>query len=173
MRIYYTIRLTIFIALAVLIGVYSVQLLNYLPYIVSGVMILFGLEGIIFSIVKNGKKVFADVLFFLGHVSLLLGIVVACSVREFDHICMIWGTWTIVREAFDLYEIAHKVYHRFPAVLSFVLSVVEIVFSVLLIIYASEKHALTHIYLLIPELAVNGLSPLLFEIHKKRRKKTS
>ena len=83
------------------------------------------------------------------------------------------GAWNaaLQREAFDLYEIVHKATHRFPAVLSLILSIVEIVFSVLLILYASKHHALTHIYLLIPELVVNGFSPIIFEIHKKRRKK--
>ena len=160
-----------FTAFAVVIGVYSQQLLEYLPYMVGGVMVLFGIEGILIPIAKSPSKFFNEAQFFLGHIDLLLGIVMICSIRQFDYVCIVWGTWTIVREAFDLYEIAHKVYHKFPAFFSIILSVTEIVFSVLLIIFASEHHALTHVYLLIPEFIVNGLSPLLFMTHQKRRKK--
>ena len=170
-RFYYIARLVIFIAIAILIAIFSEKLLGYLPYIVGSVMIIFGVEGIIIPIAQDPRKFFTDAKLYLGHVDLLLGIVVLISVRDFDQICIIWGTWTVVRESFDLYEIAHKAYHQFPAVLSFALSITEIVFSVMLILNASEHHALTHIYLLIPEFVVNGLSPLFFEIHKKRRKK--
>lgn len=171
MRIFFSIRLVFFITIATLIAVFSTQLLDYLPFIVGGVMILFGIEGILIPISKSPSKFFNDAQFFLGHIDLLLGIVMMCSIRQFDYICIVWGTWTIVRESFDLYEVVHKVYHKFPAILSFALSVIEIVFSVLLIIYASEHHALTHIYLLIPEFIVNGISPFLFFIHKNKRKK--
>ena len=134
-------------------------------------MIVFGAEGILISIAKARKKVFQEAQFFLGHVDLILGVVVVTTVHQFDYVCVIWATWTIVREAFDFYEIAHKIYHKFPAIFSMILSVVEIVFSIMLLIFATEHHALTHIYLLIPEFVINGLSPLLFEIHKKRRSK--
>ena len=170
MRNYYLIRLVVVTVIAVLIGIYSNHILeSYLQYLVGSVMILFGVEGIFIPIINDNKKFFNDVQFYLGHVDLLLGLVVITSIPRFDHICIIWATWTIVRESFDLYEIGHKAAHGFPAVFSFVLSITEIVFSILLLLFATEHHALTHIYLLIPEFIVNGLSPLLFDIHKKRR----
>lgn len=169
MKIYYFLRLVFYTAVAVLIGVFSYRLLECLPYLVGSVMILFGLEGMIIWIIKAKKKVLQEAQFFLGIVDLILGIVVVAAVHKFDYVCIIWATWTIVREAFDLYEIAHKIYHRFPAVLSVALSITEIVFSIMLLLYATEHHALTHVYLLIPEFIIDGLSPLLFEIHKKRR----
>ena len=173
MRSYFTIRLTVFTAIAVLIGVQSHFLIDYLQYLVGSVMILFGIEGIVLPIITGPKKFFTDVQLYLGHVDLLLGLVVITSITKFDHICIIWATWTIVRESFDLYETGHKAVHGFPAIFSFSLSITEIVFSVLLLLYATEHHALTHIYLLIPEFIVNGLSPLLFDIHKKRRVRRS
>ncbi len=169
MKIYYSIRLVFYTAVAVLIGVFSHQLLDYLSYLVGAVMVLFGVEGMFIWTIKAKKKVLQEAQFFLGIVDLILGIVVLTSIHVFDYVCIIWATWTIVREAFDLYEIAHKLFHRFPAVLSVALSITEIVFSIMLLLYATEHHALTHVYLLIPEFIINGLSPLLFEIHKKRR----
>ena len=171
MRIYFTIRLVVFTVIAVLIGVQAKFIIeaDVLHYLVSSVMILFGVEGIVYPILKDHKKFYIDAQFYLGHVDLILGLVVITTIRQLDYVCMIWATWTIVREAFDLYEIGHKAMHRFPAIISLALSIIEIVFSILMLIEASEHHALTHIYLLIPEFVINGLSPLLFEIHKKRR----
>lgn len=161
----------VFTVLAVLIGVYAHQLLDVLHYLVGSVMVLFGCEGIFFAFVKSKHKFFTDYQLYLGHVDVLLGLVVLTAVRQFDYICVIWATWTIVRESFDIYEISHKVLHKFPAVFSMVLSTVEIIYSVMMIISATEHHALTHIYLLIPELMINALSPVLFEIHTKRKSK--
>lgn len=171
MRNYLIIRLALFTAIAVLIGVFSTQLMEYLQYLVGGVMILFGVEGMILPIFKDYKKFLGDMQFYLGHVDMILGIVIITSIPNFNDICIIWGTWTIVREAVDLYEIGHKAMHRFPALFSFALSITEIVLSILLIINAEEHHALTHIYLLVPEFIITALSPLLFEVHKKRHQK--
>ena len=171
MRTYFIIRLVFYTAIATLIGVFSLQLLDYLSYLVGTVMLLFGLEGVILPIIKVHKKFIHEPAFFLGLVDVTLGIVVIAAIHQFDYVCIIWATWTIVREAFDFLEIAHKVWNKFPAIFSFILSVTEIVFSILLLIYATEHHALTHIYLLIPEFIINALSPLLFEIHKKRKSK--
>lgn len=171
MRNYYYFRLVVFTALAVLIGVFAHELLPNLHYLVGAAMILYGFEGLFFSISKSPKKFFLDYQFFLGCIELLLGIVMMSLMRNMHFICVMWGTWTIVRESFELYETSHKFLHKFPAVLSLALSIIEIVFSILLIVAAEEPHhhALTHIYLLIPELVINALSPLLFEIQLKRK----
>ena len=169
MRIYYIIRFVIFTILAVLIGVFSHQLLEYLDYLVGGVMLIYGFEGILFTVARVKRGFYKDYQFFLGCMELLLGTVMMALIRDFNIICVMWGTWTIVRESFELYETSHKFLHKFPAILSLALSIIEIVFSILLILHASHHHALTHIYLLIPELIINALSPLLFEIHLKRR----
>ena len=177
MKIYLIIKSVILIALAVLIGVFSHHLLeHYLQYLVGGVMILFGIEGIFLPFALKGRGVFKEYQFYLGHVDLLLGLLVFIQISDISQICIVWGTWTIVRESFELYENAHKMMHGFPAVLSLALSIIEIVFSILLILFASEPHhhALTHIYLLVPELILYGLSPLMFEIYlsyiKKKKK---
>ena len=172
MKIYLFIRLAVFTILAVLIGVFSHHLLeHFLQYLVGSVMLLYGLEGIFLPFVLHKKRVIREYQFYLGHVDLLLGLVVILAIQQFDQICIIWATWTIVRESFELYETGHKAMHGFPAVLSFALSIIEIVFSILLLLFATEHHALTHVYLLIPELIINGLSPLLFLFYKEYREK--
>ena len=169
MRNYYIFRLIVFTAISVLIGVFAHDIIAYLHYLVGGVMLIYGFEGILFTVARVKRGFYKDYQFFLGCMELLLGTVMMALIRDFNIICVMWGTWTIVRESFELYETSHKFLHKFPAILSLALSIIEIVFSILLILHASHHHALTHIYLLIPELIINALSPLLFEIHLKRR----
>ena len=176
MKIYYSIRLVLFIALAIIIGVFSHHLLeNYLTYLVGGVMLLFGVEAIVIPIIEKKKLFFIEYQFYLGCVNLLLGLIMVTAVSDFAQICIIWATWTIVRESFDLYETGHKAKHGFPAVLSLALSVVEIVFSILLLLSATGEHAhhhaLTHVYLLVPELIICGISPLLFLFYEEWKEK--
>ena len=170
MKIYFFIRLGLLTTFAILIGVFSFQLINYLHFLVGGVMALYGVEGLIFANYREKQNFFKDYQFYLGMIEILFGLIMMTTVRDFNTICVIWGTWTIVRESYELYEVSHKFYHKFPAIFSLTLSIVEIVFSVLLILYASEHHALTHIYLLIPEFIVIGLSPIAFELHIKHKK---
>ena len=168
MKIYSIIRLVILTAVAVLIGVFSHHLVeHYLQYLVGGVMIYLGLECILIPLVEHKRKGLLEYQFYLGHVNLLLGLVMVTAIKELELVCVIWGTWTIVRESFDLYETGHKAAHGFPAIFSFALSIVEIVFSILLILFASEHHALTHVFLLVPELILYALSPLVFELYKE------
>lgn len=172
MKIYYFIRLFLLTALAVLIGVFSHHLLEHLlQYLVGGVMILFGVENIIFPFFEKKKHAFFDYQFYLGGADLLLGLIVITAVPEFEQICIVWATWTIVRESFDIFETVHKAKHGFPALLSFSLSIIEIVFSILLLLSATgpeaHHHALTHVYLLIPELIICGLAPISFLLYKE------
>ena len=171
MRNYYIFRLIVFTAFSVLIGVFAHDIISYLHYLVGGVMLLYGFEGILFTIARVKLDFYKDYQFFLGCMELLLGIIMMALVRDFNIICVMWGTWTIVRESFELYETSHKFLHKFPAILSLALSIIEIVFSVLLILHASHHHALTHIYLLIPELIINAVSPLLFYFYKMHKAK--
>ena len=171
MRNYYIFRLIVFTAFSVLIGVFAHDIISYLHYLVGGVMLLYGFEGILFTIARVKLDFYKDYQFFLGCMELLLGIIMMALVRDFNIICVMWGTWTIVRESFELYETSHKFLHKFPAILSLALSIIEIVFSVLLILHASHHHALTHIYLLIPELIINAISPLLFYFYQTHKAK--
>ena len=174
MRNYYIFRLVIFTAMAVLIGVFAHELLPNLHYLVGAAMILYGFEGLLFTFARVKFGFYKDYQFFLGCIELLLGIVMMSLMRNMHFICVMWGTWTIVRESFELYETSHKFLHKFPAVLSLALSIIEIVFSILLIVAAEEPHhhALTHIYLLIPELIINAISPILYNLfeHKFQKK---
>ena len=70
MKIYYSLRLVFYTAVAVLIGVFSHQLLGYLSYLVGAVMVLFGAEGMLIWTIKAKKKVLQEAQFFLGSLAL-------------------------------------------------------------------------------------------------------
>ena len=167
---YYITRLALCLIIAILIGVFSTQLLNYIHFLVGAVMVLYGLEGVFLPLTRFKKGFIHHYQFYLGSLEMLLGILMLSAIRNFEYVCIIWGTWTIVRESFELYETEHKIHHKFPAVFSLVLSIIEIIFSILLILFATEHHALTHIYLLIPEFVIYGLSPFLFYLYQQRKK---
>jgi len=174
MKYYLFVRLFVLTVFAVLIGVFARNLLDLLHYLVGGVMLLYGLEGLIFPLLKDRKNILKEYQTFLGVIELLLGIIMVTTIRDMTTICVMWGTWTIVRESYELFETSHKFMNKFPAILSFVLSIVEIVFSVLLIISAYEDyehHALTHIYLLVPELIINAISPILYNLFEHKFQK--
>ena len=163
--------MALFTGLSVVIGIFAHELLDYLHLLVGGAMLIYGIEGVLFPISREKKKFFHDYQLYLGAIEILLGIVMISLIRDFNTICVMWGTWTIVRESYEIYETSHKFVNGFPAILSLSLSFVEIVFSILLILFASEHHALTHVYLLIPELIINGASPLLFDIYESYKSK--
>ncbi len=171
MNNYKYIKLSVYVTLAVLAGVYAHKVVEHLQYIVGSLMLLYALDSFITAFGEKKHKALLDVHPYLGAVELIMGIMLIVSIKDFETICVVWATWTIIREAFEFYEMAHMVKINFFPVLSIIESVVEIVFSILLIMHPTEHHALTHVYLLIPELIISGFSPLLLHFHKKRKKK--
>lgn len=170
MKTYHSIRLLFFVSLAVLVGVFAIPLAENLKYLVGSLMILYGLEGFLLPIIRNPRKIFHEASFFSGVINILLGVVVIAAVEEYSTVCIIWACWTIVREGFEFYEMAEKfIEYRYPMVISFIESVVEIVFSIMLILHPHHEHALIHVYLLIAEFAVNGFSPCLFHLFMKKK----
>lgn len=170
MKIYNYIKFVIFIALAVLLCIYHYEALDSIKYIVSSLMMFFGLEGVVLSIVKNKKKCLRDIWLTLGAAEFLIGITVILGVNgddEFVTVCIVWAVWTILREAVELHEIAKGEVRGLSALISGVESIVAIVFSVMLIITPVPHHAHTHVILLIVELIVTVLVPLIPEIGKR------
>ena len=66
MRNYYIFRLVVFTAFSVLIGVFAHDIIAYLHYLVGGVMLLYGFEGILFTVARVKTGFYKDYQFFLG-----------------------------------------------------------------------------------------------------------
>ena len=176
MKIYYYIKFIVFFALAVLLCFYHLEAIDNLRYIVSSLMIFFGLESMVLSIIRNKKDFYRDIWFAFGGAELLVGLTLLFGVEEFVAICVTWAVWTILRETIDLHEIAKGDIKGVTAIISGIESIVAIAFSILLIVTPSTYHAHTHVILLIVELIVTVLTPIIPELggryKKERAKKT-
>ena len=87
--------------------------------------------------------------------------------------CIIWATWSIVRESYEIKEVVSDIKSVLPKILSGAESIAVIVLSVMLILEPTEHHALIHMYMLVIELVLNPATVLLDElfIHLKEKKK--
>ena len=85
--------------------------------------------------------------------------------------CVIWATWSIIREAFEIREIITEVKTTVLKIISGIESIAVIVLSVMLILEPGEHHAMIHLYLLLAELVLTPLVPLLDEIIEERKQK--
>ena len=109
---------------------------------------------------------------YLGLIELILGIVVIVAPLEFAYVCIIWATWSIIRESYELKELITDIKTWPPRIISGAESIAVIAFSILLIFEPGEHHALIHMGLLVVELILNPFTVLLDEIliHFKEKK---
>lgn len=170
--IYNFIKLGVCLILGVFIIIFRMQIVeSALRYFIGGLMLLYGIEEILFEALFAGKAFLHKSKNYLGFVEILLGILMICAPFDLEVVCVIWATWSILREAFEVKEIVTELKCITPRVLSGIESITVIVFSVLLILEPGEHHALIHLYLLCVELLFFPLTPLLDELILKYKKK--
>lgn len=167
---YNLIKLGVYVVLAVLIFIFREQLVEHLKYFIGGLMILYAVEEILFIIIHHIHHILHEDKVYLGFIELLLGIVLMCVNLSYESVCIIWATWSILRESYEIKEIACELKHIVPKIVSGVESLVIIIFSILLIIEPGEHHAMIHLYLLLAELVIAPLTPLLDELLMKKKK---
>ena len=174
MKIYNYIKLVIFVLFAILVVVLRETLLENLRYLVSALLLAFGVESILVIGITKKKECIKEYRFIYGFVEVLLGIIVVSGVSSFESICIIWAVWAMSRESFEIYEILNKKIVGVIAIISFIESIVVYVLSTMMIFTPTHHHAEIHIYLLIAELIITAFSPVLSEIayrvHEKRKK---
>lgn len=168
---YFLIKLGVFTILAILVFIFREPLVENLKYFIGGLMLLYGLEEILFEILYSRHHILHQDKLYLGGIELLLGVVMLSVPMSYESVCIIWATWSILREAYEIKEVFSEIKCLAPKILSATESVVVIVFSILLIIEPGEHHAMIHLYLLLAELIVSPLTPLLDEILAKRKEK--
>lgn len=171
---YLIIKQIIFTILAVLVFIFRETLVeeNVLKIAIGSLMILYGVEEILFEILEDGKKFIHKSKTFLGLIELGFGIILLASPIAYEHVCIIWATWSIIRESYEIREIVTELKAIVPCIISGLESVAVIVFSVMLILEPGEHHALIHMYLLVVELVLSPLIVLLDEIiqaHKEKK----
>lgn len=161
---YFSIKLGIFAILAILVFVFREPLVENLKYFIGGLMFLYGLEEILFEILYSRHHILHQGKLYLGGIELLLGVVMLSVPMSYESVCIIWATWSILREAYEIKEVFSEIKCLAPKILSATESVVVIVFSILLIVEPGPHHAMIHLYLLLAELIISPLTPLLDEI---------
>lgn len=166
---YNLIKLAVYVVLAVLVFVFREKLVEHLKIFIGGLMILYAVEEVLFIVLHHVHHILHEDKVYLGFIELLLGIVLLCVDISFEGVCIIWATWSILRESYEIKEIACELKNIVPKVLSGVESIVIIVFSILLLIEPGHHHALIHLYLLMAELVIAPLTPLLDELLTKRK----
>ena len=168
---YFSIKLGVFAILAILVFVFREPLVEHLKYFIGGLMVLYGLEEILFEILYSRHHILHQGKLYLGGIELLLGAVVLSVPMTYESVCIIWATWSILREAYEIKEVFSEIKCLAPKILSSIESIVVIVFSIMLIMEPGEHHAMIHLYLLLAELIISPLTPLLDEIIDKRKHK--
>ncbi|MBP5342726.1 hypothetical protein J6Y73_02230 [bacterium] len=174
MKIYKPLKFAFYLLLGVLVLIFNEPLLEYVPYLVGSVMLLYGIED---SILKLALKEFKEeigksldnlLIIMLGIILFFLN-----KPEQFAVVCIIWSTWSILREEWEIKEKAiENSKSLIISIVNVIESIVVIIFSVMLIFNPTEHHAHAHIILLGIELILEVLFPLLDDIFGKVFKKS-
>ena len=169
--LYFVIKLIVFTILAVLVFVFKDQHVEHLKPFIGALMVLYGVEEILFEILNHRLLFIYEGKTYLGLIELILGLVLIIADLQFAYVCIIWATWSIVRESYEIKEVICDLKSITVSILSGVESVAVIIFSVLLIINPSEHHAIIHMSLLVIELIMSPLVVLIDELIIKYKNK--
>ena len=169
---YSFIKLGVFVIMGIFTFIFREQLVQNLKYFIGGLMVVYGLEEVIYEVYFFGKDFWKRERIFLGFLEILFGSVLILSPLTIETVCIIWASWSIVREAFEIRELVVVIRSWTLTIISGIESVAVIVLSVMLLLEPGEHHAMIHLYLLLAELLLNPLVPLLDEImiEKKNEK---
>ena len=166
---YYFVKLIVSAVLAVLIFVFREQLANYLRFFIGGLVLAYGLEEIAFEVANHRFKFIHQSKTYLGIVEIVLGVTLLALPLDLFAVCIIWATWSIVRESYEIKELINEIKSITLTVISGLESIAVIVLSIMLIAEPGIHHAIIHIYLLLVELILTPLVPLLDEWFEKKK----
>ena len=169
--IYHLVKLGVFTALAVLVFLFREWMVEHLRYFIGSLMLLYASEEVLFDMLFERHHIFHAGKIYLALAETILGVTLFVAPLSIEVTCIIWATWSILRECQEIKEIIIYLKHILPRILSGVESIAAIVLSVMLIVEPGEHHAMIHIYLLLFELVLNPLVPLLDELFEKRKEK--
>ena len=161
MKYFRFIKLAIYLTIGVILGIYHVFMIEHLRYALPTIMILYGVEALCFAIYYHRKKCYFEQRFYWGLVEILLAVVTMTCVKEFSTVCIVWAIWAILREANEIREAVSELSNLIPSIVELATGIINIVFSVLMIITPTPEHATIHLYLLIIELVVASGIPII------------
>lgn len=172
---YHFFKLIVCVVLTVLVFIFREQLvqLNHLKFFIGALMVAYGLDEIAFEAYCHKLKFIHAHKTYLGIIELVLGATMLFLNLDYEAVCIIWATWSIVRESYEIKELVTEIKSITLTIVSGIESVAVIVLSIMLIAEPGEHHALIHIYLLLAELVLNPLIPLLDEFIEKKKQEAN
>ena len=170
---YHLVKLIVCVILSILVLVFREQLvhLNNLKYFIGALMVAYGLDEIAFEVYCHKLHFIHEHKTYLGLVELVLGATMLILALDYEAVCVIWATWSIIRESYEIKELVTEIKSITLTVISGVESVAVIVLSIMLIAEPGEHHATIHLYLLLFEFILTPLVPLLDEIIEQKKLK--
>ena len=162
---YHLIKTVCFIVLSILIFIFNEVLTNNAYLLVGGLMLMYGVEDLVYkyftkSLKTHTPKVANDLLIImLGIICFFLG-----PEEHFRSLCIIWATWAILREEWEIEELVVHYRSKFLALVSFVESIAVIVICVIFIFEPTLYHVHLHVIILGFELILEVLFPILDEL---------
>ncbi len=160
-KLYLIIKLVLFSLISAEILVIRLFLLEHLRFFIGGLLILYAVEEFSYALIFERKNILARDKFFVGAVEFVFGIVVLIFDLSFESVCVVWGTWSILRESFEIREMITETKHIPVKIISGIESTVVLILFTTLIISPTEHEAGIHLYVMLPELLLNPLVPLI------------
>jgi len=162
LRLWYLIvKLAIYVAIAVCVGLFQQGLLTYLKHFIGGLMVFYGLEEVLYLVLVHRARFYREDKAYFGFVELVLGIGMLFAPLSTETVCMIWATWSIMREAVEIKEVILELKSWTSRTISLIESIAVIIFSIMLIFVPDDEHATTHLRILTIELILAPMIPLL------------
>ena len=165
---YYIIKLIMFAILAVCVFVFRYTFANQLRHFIALLMLIYGVEEIIFELIHAKKKFLYCSKVYLGFVEIIVAITIMIAIPSssisFETICVVWAVWSILREAYEIKEIVIDLKSIAPRIISGVESLIMIGLSISLVLHPTLEHVMIHIYFLTVELLLSPLIPLMDEL---------
>lgn len=161
----------IFAILGILILVFNELAVGHLNFSVGGAILLYAIYAIGNSIFNKDLLV-NDHGLIEGLILLIFAVLIMFLLdNEVVPICIVWGTWSILREAKEITEDLHRIAHKGPGFISIIESLVVIALSITMIMNPTKHHAHVHIILLGIELILEVTFPYLYMLYYKVTKK--
>ena len=170
--IYSICRIGLFFSLAIASILIRGIFIEHIRFFIGGLMIFYGIEQLTYEAIFHRKGFIHHGRNYLAFIELILGITVLAIDMEFVSVCIMWATWSILRESYEFQEVIVETKSKVLTVISGAESIAVIVLSIMLIATPTEHHALIHLFLLFIELILTPIVPFLdviIEQHKEKK----
>lgn len=166
MDIWKWVKTTIYLISGILIIIFQKAIFVNIEYVVSAVIIAYGINFIITGIAE--KTILKDTSKLVSAVTnILVGIALIITGDNPVTLCVIWGVWSILREGTEIAELLPELIGKKIGFLDVGESIAIIVLSFILILEPTEHHIQFHIIILGIELILEVLFPLFNKLIEK------